>query len=58
VDALTEHLEKVFQSHPSENEPEEEEAFTQLQETHYQREPPISSLKIVEVQEVINSLKS
>jgi hypothetical protein len=31
--AFAEHLAKAFQSHPSENEPEEEEALMQLFET-------------------------
>jgi hypothetical protein len=53
--AFAEHLAKVFQPHPSGNEPEEE-ALTQLLETPYQLEPPINRLKRAEVQEVINSL--
>jgi hypothetical protein len=52
--AFAEHLAKVFQPHPSENEPEE--ALAQLFETPYQLEPPINRLKRAEVQEVINSL--
>jgi hypothetical protein len=36
---FAEHLAKVFQPHPSENEPEEE-ALTQLLEAPYQLEPP------------------
>jgi hypothetical protein len=36
---FTEHLAKVFQSHSSENEPEEEEALIILLETTYQLEP-------------------
>jgi hypothetical protein len=54
--AFAEHLADVFQPHPSENEPEEEEALIQLLETPYQLEPPINCLKRAEVQEVINSL--
>jgi hypothetical protein len=54
--AFTEHLANVFQPHLSENQPEEEEALTQLLETAYQLEPPINRLKRAEVQEVINSL--
>jgi hypothetical protein len=46
----------VFQLHPSENEPKEEEALTQLLETSYHLEPPINCLKEAEIQEVINSL--
>jgi hypothetical protein len=53
--AFAEHLAKVFQPHPSENEPEEEEALIQLLETPYQLEPPISRLKRADVQEVIDS---
>jgi hypothetical protein len=33
--AFAEHLANVFQPHPSENEPEEEEALMQLLETPY-----------------------
>jgi hypothetical protein len=54
--AFAEHLAKVFQQHPSENEPEEEGALIKLLETSYQLEPPINRLKRAEVQEVINSL--
>jgi hypothetical protein len=54
--AFTEHLPYVFQLHPSESEPEEEEALIQLMGTPYQHEPPISHLKRAEVQEVISSL--
>jgi hypothetical protein len=46
----------VFQPHPSENQPQEEEALMQLLETPYQLEPPINRLKRAEVQEVINRL--
>jgi hypothetical protein len=53
---FAEHLAKVFQSHPSENELEEEEALIQLLDTPYQLEPPINRLKRAEVQEVNNSL--
>jgi hypothetical protein len=42
--------------HPSENEPEEEEALIHLLETPYQLEPPINLLKRAEVQEIISSL--
>jgi hypothetical protein len=52
--AFDEHLAKVFQPHPSGNEPEE--ALTQLLEIPYQLEPPINRFKRAEVQEVINSL--
>jgi hypothetical protein len=54
--AFVEDLANVFEPHPSENEPEEEEALIQLLETPYQHEPPINRLKRAEVQEVINSL--
>jgi hypothetical protein len=53
--AFAEHLAKVFQSNPSEIEPEEE-ALTQLLETPYQLEPPINHFKTDEVHGVINSL--
>jgi hypothetical protein len=39
---FAEHLPKVFQLHPSENEPKKEEALIQLPETPYQLEPPIN----------------
>jgi hypothetical protein len=39
---FVEHLPKVFQPHPPENEPEEEEALIQLLETPFQFEPQIS----------------
>jgi hypothetical protein len=55
---FAEHLAKDFQPHPSENEPEEEEALTQLLETPYQLKPPINHLNRAEVQEVINSLNT
>jgi hypothetical protein len=42
---FAEHLAKVFQTHPSENEPEEEEALIQLLKTPYQLKPPINCLK-------------
>jgi hypothetical protein len=54
--AFAEHLAMVFQSHPSENEPEEEEALMQLLKTPYLLEPPIYRHKRAEIQEVINSL--
>jgi hypothetical protein len=54
--AFPEHSANVFQPHPSENEPEEEEALIQLLETSYQLDPPINHLKITKVQEVISSL--
>jgi hypothetical protein len=37
--AFAEHLANVFQPHPSESQPEGEEALTQLLETPYQLEP-------------------
>jgi hypothetical protein len=54
--AFTGHLVNVPRLHLKENEPEEEEALTQLLETPYQLKPPINRLKRSEVQEVINSL--
>jgi hypothetical protein len=42
-------LANVFQPHPSENEPQEEEALIQLLETPYQLEPPINCLKRAEI---------
>jgi hypothetical protein len=46
---ITKHLARVFQPHPSANEPEEEEALIQLLETLNQLEPPINPLKRAEV---------
>jgi hypothetical protein len=43
--AFAEHLPNVFQPHPSENQPEEEEEIIQLLETPYKLEPPINRLK-------------
>jgi hypothetical protein len=54
--AFAEHLANVFQPHPSENEPAEEETLIQLLETPYRLKPPINRLNRAEVQEVINSL--
>jgi hypothetical protein len=54
--AFAKHLAKVFQPHPSENEPQEEEALTHLLET-YQLKPPIKCLKRSDVQQVLNILK-
>jgi hypothetical protein len=48
-------LEQVFQPHPIENTPEEEDLI-QLLEIPYQPEPPIKHLRITEVQEIINIL--
>jgi hypothetical protein len=56
VHASAEYLAEVFQPHPSEDEPEEEEALIQLLETPYQLEPPINRHKRTEAQEGINSL--
>jgi hypothetical protein len=39
--AFAKHLANVFQPHPSQNQPEEEEALMQLLKTPYQLEPPI-----------------
>jgi hypothetical protein len=46
------HLEEVFQPHPSENLPEEDEAIAQLPE------PTVSRISRTEVQGIINSLHS
>jgi hypothetical protein len=50
--AFAKNLADVFQPHPSENEPEEEEMLIQL----IQLEPPIKCFKRAEVQEVISNL--
>jgi hypothetical protein len=54
--AFANHLANVFQPHPSENSPEEDEALTQLLETPYQLEPPINSIKQTLLQAIIGSL--
>jgi hypothetical protein len=51
------HLTSVFQPHPSENPPGEEEALTLQLEIPYQLEPPLSRFHRSEVQTVINNLK-
>jgi hypothetical protein len=53
---IAKHLADVFQPHPSENEPEVEEALIQLLESSYQLELPIKRFKRAEVQEVISNL--
>jgi hypothetical protein len=45
--AFSEHVAKVFQPHPSKNEPKEEETFIQLLENLYKLKPPIIHLKSV-----------
>jgi hypothetical protein len=50
------HLADAFQPHPSENEPEEEEALIQLLGSSYQHEPPTKCFEGAEVQEVISNL--
>jgi hypothetical protein len=47
---FADHLTSVFQPHPSENPPEEEEI-------PYQLEPPLSRFHRLEVQTVVNNLK-
>jgi hypothetical protein len=42
--AFAHHLSEIFQPHPSENLPADDEAFMQLLETNYQLEPPRPSL--------------
>jgi hypothetical protein len=42
--AFTDHLAKVLQLHPSENETEEEEVLIQLLDTPYQLEQPLPSV--------------
>jgi hypothetical protein len=54
--AFAQHLAKVFQPHPSENESEEEETLILLLDIPYQLELTIDRQKRAEVQEVINSL--
>jgi hypothetical protein len=51
--AYTEHVAKVFQLFPSENEPKEEDTLIQLLDAPYQLEPPVNLLKRADVQEVI-----
>jgi hypothetical protein len=45
VQAFPKHLAQVFQPHPTQNEPEEEETLIQLLETSYQLEAPNKHLK-------------
>jgi hypothetical protein len=47
--AFANHLANVVQPHPSENQPEEDEALAQLPKTPYQLEPPINLLKHTEI---------
>jgi hypothetical protein len=54
--AFAKHLADNFHPHPSENDPEEEEALTQLLEAPYQLEPPIKRFKTAEIQEDISNL--
>jgi hypothetical protein len=53
---FTKHLADDLQPHPSEKEPEEEEALFELLENPYQLEPPINHLKRAEAQVLISSL--
>jgi hypothetical protein len=55
--SFAKHLADVFQPHPTENEPEEEELF-QIRDSPCQLEPPIKLFKRAEVQEVISRLIS
>jgi hypothetical protein len=54
--AFAHHLAEVFQPHPSENLPEEEEAITPFLETPYQLEPPIPSISRTEVHAISSNL--
>jgi hypothetical protein len=54
---FADNLTSVFQSHPSENPPGEEEALTLQLEIPYKLEPPLSRFHRSEVQTVINNLK-
>jgi hypothetical protein len=54
---FTEHLESVFQPHPSRNDQEEEHLFLELENTH-QLEPPPRRFRRSEVQAVINNFKA
>jgi hypothetical protein len=56
--SFAEHLPKVLRPHPSENEPEEEEALTHLLKISYQLKPSNNRLKGSEVEEVVNSLET
>jgi hypothetical protein len=46
-EATPEHLGKAFQPHPSQNEPEEEEALIPILVIPYQLEPPINNLNLM-----------
>jgi hypothetical protein len=54
---FADHLTSVFQPHPSENPPGEEEVFTLQLEFPYQLEPPLSPFQQLEVQTIISNLK-
>jgi hypothetical protein len=54
---FADHLTSVFQPHPSENLPGEEEALTLQLEIPYQLEPPLSRFHRSEAQTVINNFK-
>jgi hypothetical protein len=55
--AFAHHLAEVFQPHPSENHPEEEEPITRFLETPYQLELPIPRIRCTEVHAIISSLQ-
>jgi hypothetical protein len=52
--AFPEHLTKVFQSHPSENEPEEEEAETHFCKTETTRNRPDQNVSVIQMK--VNTL--
>jgi hypothetical protein len=54
--AFAHHLAEVFQPHPSENLPADEEAITHFLETPYQLEPPLPRFSRTEVQTIISRL--
>jgi hypothetical protein len=56
--AFAQHLSGIFQPHPSENLPADDEAIMQLLEASYQLEPPVPRFRCTDIQTIINSLHS
>jgi hypothetical protein len=56
VNTFAEHLANVFQPHPSENSPVEEEALIHYLETPYQLDPPLNRLLRSEVHAIVKNL--
>jgi hypothetical protein len=54
--AFAHHLSEIFQPHPSDNLPADDEAFMKLLEIPYQLEPPVPRFRSTKIQIIINSL--